>query len=116
MKTLFTKESRKEALKKELERILSLLIENYAPEKVILFGSFVNDDLHEWSDLDLLIIKKTSKRPIDRCIELASLLRPSVGIDFFVYTPEEYEALLKEDFSFIREVEKKGRVLYEKRD
>jgi predicted nucleotidyltransferase len=37
----------------------------YKPEKVILFGSFAEDDIHEWSDIDMVIIKETSLRPIE---------------------------------------------------
>jgi len=114
--TVFTQEGRKEALKKELDRIVQIITEKYCPERIILFGSLAKDRVHEWSDIDLLIIKETDKRPIDRCVDLAGLVKPKIGIDFLVYTPDEYDTLLKEKFSFLVDIEKHGRVLYEKRD
>jgi hypothetical protein len=49
-------------------------------------------------------------------MELASLIRPKIGIDLFIYTPEEYALLLKERYSFILNVLKTGKTVYEKRN
>ncbi len=106
---------RKKLLEDELKRILEILKEKYTPEKIVLFGSLANKELHEWSDIDLLIIKETTKRPIERILEVSRLIKPKVGIDLFIYTPEEYEFLLKERFSFLIKVLKTGKVMYEKR-
>ncbi len=113
---IFTVEQRKELLEDELNRTVEILKRDYEPEKVILFGSMVEGEIHEWSDIDLLIVKKTTKRPLDRILEVARLVKPVAGLDLFVYTPEEFEILLKEKFSFLTEILKKGKVLYEKRD
>lgn len=112
---LFTVEEREKLLKEELDRIVEIIQKNYEPERIILFGSLVNRKIHEWSDIDLLVIKKTTKRPVERYLELGRLVHPKVGIDFFVYTPEEYEVLLKEKYSFLLSILKTGEVLYEKR-
>jgi predicted nucleotidyltransferase len=113
---LFTVEERKVSLEKELQRVIRIIIDKYNPEKIILFGSLVEGKIHEWSDIDLLIIKKTDKRSIERCIELAGLVKPKIGIDFFIYTPDEFKTLIRERYSFISEIIKKGKVVYEKRD
>lgn len=113
---LFTKEERETELKNELVRILDIIINEYAPEKVILFGSFAEGKTHEWSDIDLLIIKETSKRPVERCIELSKIIKPKVGIDLFIYSPEEYKNLINEKFSFLLNILKNGKVVYEKRN
>jgi len=113
---LMTIDERKEFLREELNRIVKVLKEAYDPEKIILFGSLAEDKVHEWSDIDLLIIKETDKRPIDRCIEIAKLVKPRLGIDLFVYTPEEYLTILKEGCSFFTNILKNSKILYEKRD
>ncbi len=110
------KDKRENLLKKELNRIVKILKDKYCPEKIILFGSLAEGQVHEWSDVDLLIIKETNKRPIERCLEVARLVKPKLGIDLFIYTPEEYNTILKEGFSFIKDIEKHCRILYEKRD
>lgn len=113
---LFTVEERQSELKKELARIIDLIIKEYRPEKIILFGSLAENKIHEWSDIDMLIIKNTQDRPIDRNLELFRLTHPKVGVDFFIYTPEEYNALLKEKYSFLLNILERGKVIYEKRN
>ncbi len=112
---LFTLEERQSELNKELSRIVNIIIEDYQPDKIILFGSLAEGNLHEWSDIDLLLVKETALRPIDRCLELFRLIQPNIGIDLFIYTPEEYASLLREKYSFLLEILKRGKVLYEKR-
>lgn len=116
MPVLITREDKEILLKKELERIERIIIKDYDPLKIIIFGSLVEGIINEGSDIDILIIKDTPKRPIDRCIELANLTRPNVGVDFFVYTPQEIKYFLKEKYSFLVDVLNKGKILYEKRN
>ena len=53
---------RLQQLEETLERILSVLEEQYHPEQVIVFGSLASGNITETSDLDLLIVKETDKR------------------------------------------------------
>lgn len=48
--------NRRAELKGELERWVTTLKDTYAPEKIILFGSFANGRVGEWSDVDLVIV------------------------------------------------------------
>ena len=113
---LFTLEERQKLLNDELRRIVQIIKNEYDPERIILFGSMAGKRIHEWSDIDLLVIKKTSKRLIDRTLEVGRLIHPRVGIDLFIYTPEEYELLLRERSSFLLSVLETGETVYEKRD
>lgn len=113
---LYSIEQRKRLLEEELTRIVDILRRDYFPEKVILFGSMAEGDIHEWSDIDLLIVKETKRRPLERISEVCQLIKPRVGIDLFIYTPDEFRTLLTERFSFLVEIAEKGKVLYEKRD
>ncbi len=115
MKLLNLNERRK-TLKSELNRIVSIIKSEYKPDKIILFVSLANGKVHKWSDIDLLIVKDTKKRPVDRCIEICKLVHPNVGIDLFVYTPTEYDELVKEKFSLLMRILLEGKVLYEKRN
>ena len=105
--------NRHDLLKSELDRCLGLLIEHYQPQKVLLFGSMVRNEIKEWSDLDLVIIKETNRRFLDRTKEVMQLLRPHVGVDILVYTPAEFERLSHER-TFVRdEIVDRGQILYE---
>ncbi len=108
-------EERQAKLNQALERILLTLAAEYRPEKVILFGSMAQASVGEWSDLDLVIIKDTPKPFLQRLKEVALLCRAPVGVDFLVYTPNEFAQMVSERNPFIlEEVLRKGKVLYER--
>ena len=103
-------------LQHELQRIIDILIHRYQAEKLILFGSAAQGEIHEWSDLDLVVIKKTDQPLLARIEEILRLVRPQVGLDVLVYTPEEVEALVDERRAFVLdEIIYKGAVAYERR-
>ena len=103
-------------LEHELHRMTEVLIREYEPEKLILFGSAAQGELHEWSDLDLVVIKRTDKPLLERIEEVLRLVRPKVGLDVLVYTPEEMEDLVAERRVFVLdEIIYKGAVAYERR-
>ncbi len=105
---------RRALLQRELQRYVRLLREVYNPERILLFGSLASGEVQEWSDIDLVIIKETDQRFLDRTREVMELLRPKVGIDVLVYTPQEFARLLRER-AFVRdEIGAKGKVLYER--
>lgn len=102
----------KKRLELELKRIVGCLVREYKPEKIIVFGSAVSGRIHEWSDLDIVVIKETQKRFPDRIGEVISLAEPKVPADFLVYTPKEFEEMSQYNYFIKDEVLKKGRVIY----
>ena len=108
-------EARRIRLQAEWERIVRVLVEQYNPECVILYGSFAHGGIHEWSDLDLCVIKRTEKRFIERLEEVGLLTLPCVGCQILVYTPEELEAVKRQGhYFFVDEILGKGKMLYER--
>ncbi len=99
-------------------RKLNLLVKslkNYNPEKIILFGSAARKETDEYSDLDLVIIKKTDKQFLQRLVEVVDFVPlHSPPVDLLVYTPEEFERMKEDDNPFIEQVVKDGKVIYEK--
>jgi predicted nucleotidyltransferase len=107
---------RQEQLSSALDRILRTLTDEYFPEKVILFGSMAQGSVSEWSDLDIVIVKETPKPFLQRLREVALLCRPPAGVDFLVYTPQEFADMVADRNPFIiEEVLGRGKVLYERR-
>jgi len=104
--------ARKIALDNELDRILSVLINEYDPIKIIMFGSLVSGNIHEYSDIDLIVIKNSQRNFYERLEEVGLLLMPELAAEILVYTPEEFE-IVKNRMFFKKEVLKKGKVLYE---
>jgi len=102
-------------LEAELARYVKKLQESYNPERILLFGSLASDQIEEWSDIDLVIVKESNQKFLDRIREVMQLLKPCVGVDILVYTPEEF-AQLSQERPFVRqEIIAKGKVLYERK-
>ena len=98
-----------------IQDIVRRIVDGYAPQKIILFGSYAYGTPDEDSDIDLLIIKETDKRPPDRWMEVQRLLRhPYAGVPVspFVYTPQELEHRQAIKDFFIQEILERGKVLY----
>jgi predicted nucleotidyltransferase len=105
---------RQQLLEAELNRYVTMLREQYNPESVRVFGSMATGTVHEWSDIDLVIVKETNQRFLERTKEVLQLLQPKVGLDVLVYTPDEFKQLCQER-AFVRdEIAGKGRILYER--
>ena len=103
----------------ELERITRQLVDKlrleYTPLKIILFGSHANGTADTDSDIDLLIVKDTSERFIDRWVTVRKILSDptrKVAIETLVLTPKEISDRLSRGDQFIEEIVQKGLVLY----
>lgn len=105
---------RKQHLEQELARFVQLLTEHSDPEKIIIFGSLASGDIHAWSDIDLVIVEETEQPFLQRSRSVRRLLRPTVGTDILVYTPDEFEQM-GQDRPFVQdEILAKGVVIYER--
>lgn len=106
---------RKAALEAELARILPIIIKKYKPEKIILFGSLATGEVHEWSDIDLAIIKETPLNYFERLLELKRMINSRLATDVFIYRPEEFAARAAENhYFFVNEILDKGKTIYER--
>lgn len=96
----------------KVQKVLECL-KRYNPEQIIVFGSYARGEADERSDLDVVIIKQTEKRFLDRLIEAARCLDNDLGkVDVFVYTREEFEEMRQRGNPFIEKVVTEGRVIY----
>jgi predicted nucleotidyltransferase len=96
----------------EIERIISCLT-LYNPERIILFGSVARGDTDEYSDVDLIVIKNTDQRFVQRLIDVTRYLPRDITVDVLVYTPDEIKAMTEEGNPFIFKALAEGKVLYE---
>ncbi len=97
-----------------LDQLIRDLVAKYRPERVILFGSRARGDAIRTSDIDLLVVKETDQRFVERIVEVFRLLQPRVALDVLVYTPAEF-ARLKESNPFVRQAVSEGREVYNRR-
>ncbi len=102
-------------VKDTIQKILDKLVTGYAPQKVILYGSYAYGKPDRDSDIDLLIIKETTERFIDRWVTVQQILtgtHPSIPVETLVLTPQEMEKRLSIGDQFVEEIITRGEVLY----
>ncbi|MEK7728172.1 MAG: nucleotidyltransferase domain-containing protein [candidate division KSB1 bacterium] len=99
-----------------IQGLLQKLLAQYQPQKVILYGSYAYGNPRPNSDIDLLIIKETSERFIDRWTTVRRILtdpKRKAPIEPLVLTPHEMERRLRIGDQFVAEILRRGRLLYE---
>lgn len=104
----------KQKFKVELKNIIKQIADHYRPQKIILFGSVAGGKFGEDSDIDLLIIKESKKRRVDRIGEILNLVERQLPLDPLVYTPLEFRKRLAIGDPFLKEVLATGKLIYEK--
>ena len=98
-----------------VQQVVETIRAGYEPEKIIVFGSYAHGTQTESSDLDILVIKDTEDRWLDRVRQVSGLLTPRrLPMDILVKTPNEVAKALNERELFMREVTEEGVVAYER--
>jgi predicted nucleotidyltransferase len=100
-------------MKREIQKIVRDAIRAYAPEKVILFGSAARGEVDAYSDIDMIIVADFRERYMKR-LERSVRLLPYAGLDVFLYTPGEFEAMVEAENRFILSALEGAKILYEK--
>ena len=101
-----------------LRKIVEILVTEYQPERIILFGSRAYGESDRTSDIDLLILKETDKSFPKRWAEVCELTAEIVGTILFsplVITPAELEKRCAKGDQFFEEILTRGKVLYARR-
>ena len=102
-------------IKSTILTIIKKIKEEYKPEKIILYGSYAYGEPHEDSDIDLLIVKDTKERPIDRVVAVRRIIidpKRLIPIETIVMTPSELKKRQVIGDQFLEEILSKGEVLY----
>ena len=99
----------------EIRQLTARIVEAERPEKIILFGSYASGTATESSDIDLLVISRSTLSRRKREVRLTrQLFGAGVPYDLLVLTPEEMEERLHRNGPFIREILSTGQVVYQR--
>jgi len=98
-----------------IREIVDKIRREYRPERIVLFGSYANGNPGPDSDIDLLIVKETSDRPIDRRVKVAGIAADPhrlIPLEPIVVTAAEVAARIAIGDQFLAEILATGETLY----
>jgi len=93
------------------------------PQKIVLFGSYAAGEQNEHSDVDIMVVldndhvAKTYTERLNEKISIRKLVldvNRKVPLDILVYSKKELNIIKERGNCFIDEIERTGRVIYEK--
>jgi uncharacterized protein len=98
---------------RQIEELGQRLATQFGAYRVVLFGSHATAGPREDSDIDLLVVAKTSLPPHKRYAAVRRLLADlPAAFDIIVKTPDEYDRAKSVVNSIVYFAEKTGKVLY----
>ena len=97
-----------------LRQVTDQIVDGVHPKKIILFGSHAFGKPNKDSDVDLLVVMQSRKKPAERVVDVSKTLRfYPFPMDILVRTPQELKKRIRLGDVFFREILTKGKVLYE---
>ena len=101
--------------KELLREITQRIVDEFQPERIILFGSYANGNPTIHSDIDLLVVTKKMAREsvFVRSRQVSNLFpQRNFGVDILVRTPHEVNTRLEMGDNFMRDIIERGSILY----
>ena len=83
---------------------LDTIKHEYAPSRLIVFGSRATGGARAESDIDVIVVSEQFRgiRYPNRMGQFLIKIRPHVHVDALCYTPEEFEEMLSRQSPFVR--------------
>lgn len=97
----------------EIQNISEQIRMEFAPQKIILFGSHTwgNPDID--SDVDLLVVLPFQGKSWRIAVDIRERIKSGIPLDLLVRTPEQLQERLARHDTFITDIVTRGKVLYE---
>ncbi len=105
---------RKRIPQEAIDDLVRQIAEKFHPQKIILFGSYARGNPQPESDVDLLVIMETKMRELQQALVIEQSLDMDLfGLDLLVKTPQTLAERIALGDSFLKEITRDGRVVYE---
>ena len=104
---------RKRIPQKAIDDVVRQIVEKFQPHKIILFGSYARGDFRAESDVDFLVVMDTPLKEVRQAIKICQNIEYEFGMDVLVKTPKVLAERITLGDSFLREIVRDGKVMYE---
>jgi predicted nucleotidyltransferase len=107
--------TQRQSAHKLIDQMVSRIVEQFRPERVILFGSYARGEAGRDSDVDLLVVMPVSGSKRAKQVEVRLALHDiRLPKDIIVVTPAEFKRHQDIVGTIVRPAVKEGKVLYAK--
>jgi predicted nucleotidyltransferase len=99
-----------------IEDVVHQIVDEFRPQRIILFGSYGRGQPRPESDVDVLVVMDTTLREAEQAVRICQAIEYHFRLDLIVRTPETIARRLALGDPFLREIVTSGEVLYERAD
>lgn len=98
----------------QLRPYLTVLVEEFHPQQVILFGSYAYGKPDHDSDVDLLVVMQMNRTPLQEAVAIRKAWRTtrrtgeSLPFDMVLESPEGHETRVREANGFYNTINSRG--------
>ncbi len=97
-----------------VDQIVEIIVRDFHPERIIIFGSVARHEATDDSDLDILVVMDTDRPHFRRSSPIKHRVYETflLPMDMIVLTPQEFEAYKDVDTSLAHHIVSTGVVTY----
>src|SRR5258706_6669736 len=96
--------------KKQIKQLCDQIVQEFHPQKIILFGSHAYGSPTPDSDIDLLVVMPYEGEYRQQLIKMVTKVGTYLPLDLLLRTPKEVSERLELGDFFIREITERGKV------
>lgn len=98
----------------DIKQYVKALTREFAPKRVVLFGSYAKGHPTVDSDVDLLVVMDHSGDAVDQALQIRRRIPRAFPLDLLVQSHAEMQRRLARKDMFFVSIMRAGRVLYER--
>jgi len=98
----------------EIDRCAQSIVQQFSPDRIILFGSHADGSASSHSDVDLLVIMPYKGKSSKVALEMRRKVKKPFPLDLVVKERAEAELRIAQGDSFLKSAFQNGKVLYER--
>ncbi len=99
--------------KKQIKELCDQIVQEFHPERIILFGSHAYGKPTADSDVDLLVVMPYEGEYRQQLIKMVTKVGTYLPLDLLLRTPKEINERLELGDFFIKEITEQGKVMYD---